>query len=120
MLAKYQNSEISIFFPGICFILVQTNLIEFLQISPACLPWKFQNENFDGKTVTASGWGSRFYGAGITPVLQKVENLPVYGPSRCSPFYRGSSITITNNMLCAYDPPKDTCQVHLPLHISLS
>ncbi|CAL8070442.1 unnamed protein product [Orchesella dallaii] len=97
-----QDSDISL-------LRLQTPLNFTKNISPICLPWKFTTENFDGKTVTASGWGSQFYGAGISPVLQKVD-LTVVGTPRCASAYAGSTVTVTDNVICAYGSNRDTCQ----------
>ncbi|CAL8070446.1 unnamed protein product [Orchesella dallaii] len=75
-------------------------------VQPACLPWNMATETFQGKTVTASGWGTTSSGGSASMVLKNVD-LPVKTTQECQAYYQDS---ITNNMFCTYNPGKDTCQ----------
>jgi len=75
-------------------------------VQPICLPWTMTAETFQGKTVTASGWGTTSSGGTASTVLRKVD-LPVLTTEECGQYYRGM---ITPNMICTYSPGKDTCQ----------
>jgi len=75
-------------------------------IQPICLPWTMTGETFQGKTITASGWGTTSSGGSASTVLRKVD-LPVLTTEECSRYYRGM---LTPNMFCTYAPGKDTCQ----------
>jgi secreted trypsin-like serine protease len=81
-------------------------------ISPACLPFgALSRSEFQGATVLASGWGT----TRPVPVGQDnndrtsntllMVDLPVLTTSQCSRYIR-----VTNNMICTYQPGKDTCQ----------
>jgi len=82
-------------------------------VSPACLPWNLVSSEFSGTSVLASGWGT------TKPVPVNQENndavsntllevvLPVLSTAECQK-YLGSRVT--TNMLCTYNPGKDTCQ----------
>jgi len=75
-------------------------------ISPVCLPFNYANDDFDGTTVTASGWGTTSQGGQVSNTLKEVD-LPVLTTQQCSRYYPGQ---ITENMICTYNPGKDTCQ----------
>jgi len=71
-------------------------------VQPACLPWNMASETFQGKTVTASGWGTMSSGGTSSTTLRKVD-LPVKTTEECRQFYKEA---ITDNMLCTYNPGK--------------
>ncbi|ODM99280.1 Trypsin I-P38 [Orchesella cincta] len=75
-------------------------------ISPVCLPWKYVNDNFQGTTITASGWGTTMQGGSFSNQLREVD-LPVLTTEECAAYLPGQ---ITQNMICTYFPGKDTCQ----------
>ncbi|OXA58083.1 trypsin-1 [Folsomia candida] len=97
-----QDSDISL-------LRLQTPLVYNSNVGPVCLPWNYINTDFNGKLVTASGWGTQYFGGGISPTLKKVE-IPVLETQPCADKYAGTHITITNNMICTYYPGRDTCQ----------
>lgn len=76
------------------------------EISPVCLPWNYPNDEFDGETVSASGWGTTSQGGSVSNTLREVD-LPVLTTQQCRQYYPGQ---ITDNMICTYNPGKDTCQ----------
>ncbi|CAG7824177.1 unnamed protein product [Allacma fusca] len=75
-------------------------------VQPVCLPWQFRSKSFHGAMVTASGWGTTTEGGQQADILQTVD-LPVLTTQECQKYY-GSRIT--DNMICTYQPGKDTCQ----------
>jgi len=75
-------------------------------ISPVCLPWNYRSDEFAGTTITASGWGTTTQGGQTSSTLREVD-LPVLTTAQCSQYYPGQ---ITSNMICTYQPGKDTCQ----------
>jgi len=75
-------------------------------IQPICLPWTMLGETFQGRTITASGWGTTSSGGSASPVLRKVD-LPMLTTQQCRNYYQGM---ITDNMICTYSAGKDTCQ----------
>jgi len=75
-------------------------------ISPVCLPWNYANDNFSGTTVTASGWGTTSQGGSVSNTLREVD-LPVLTTEQCAQYMPGQ---VTQNMICTYQPGKDTCQ----------
>jgi len=78
-------------------------------IAPICLPFNYRGENFNGKTVVASGWGAEKEGQKDTPMIIRKVDLDVLSTEKCRPYFRPRS-RITNNMLCTLKPKKDTCQ----------
>ncbi|CAG7824176.1 unnamed protein product [Allacma fusca] len=78
-------------------------------IQPLCLPWKYTFTNFQGAKATASGWGTQSFGGQLSAVLRKVE-LNVLNNPNCADAWSGSEQPITQNMICASAPGKDTCQ----------
>ncbi|KAF5301217.1 hypothetical protein FQA39_LY10803 [Lamprigera yunnana] len=76
-------------------------------VGPACLPFRFSNYDFTGKTVTALGWGTTEFTGPKSDVLQKV-NLTVVSTDMC--MQELPSTKIFNSFLCTYGDEKDTCQ----------
>jgi len=75
-------------------------------ISPVCLPFNYANDEFQDQTVSASGWGTTSQGGSVSNQLREV-NLPVLTTEQCKRYYPNQ---ITPNMICTYQPGKDTCQ----------
>ncbi|KAM7306163.1 trypsin-1-like [Ixodes scapularis] len=80
---------------------------------PICLPTP--NQEFDGMTCTASGWGltkdkSRG-GRNLSQSLQKVD-LPIVAYTTCHDYYRFVNPVVQNTMICAGPEAggKGTCQ----------
>jgi transmembrane serine protease 9 len=83
-------------------------------VQPECLPFSLVNMDVSGKNVAAAGWGTtQQVAAGqqnngqVSPNLLRVD-LPVLTTAQCQQYYGASRIT--NNMICTYNPGKDTCQ----------
>ena len=82
------------------------------QVSPACLPYPLVNSDFNGTTVLASGWGT------TQPVAAGADNndqvsrtlmevfLTTLSSAACRKYQ-----SVTDNMICTYNPGKATCQV---------
>ena len=79
---------------------------------PACLPpASFGGDFFDGKTLTASGWGALSEGGGGPTVLHSV-NVPGITNAECQKAYK-RRVKIRSSMLCAGDVEEggvDACQ----------
>merc|ERR1712130_718766 len=78
-------------------------------VAPVCLPAS-SSSNYDGATATATGWGTLSSGGSQPSILQEVD-LTVLTNSQCtqSPNIYSSS-QISNSMICASGPGKDSCQ----------
>lgn len=74
-------------------------------VSPACLPFHYTSETFEGATVTAIGWGTVEFSGPQTDKLMKV-NLNVIDDETC--VRRGMNITVGH--MCTFTKGKDTCQ----------
>jgi len=85
---------------------VRSQIVYGQTISPVCLPFAYANDDFSGTTVSASGWGTTSQGGQVSNQLREVD-LPVLTTEQCSRYYPGQ---ITENMICTYQPGKDTCQ----------
>lgn len=59
--------------------------------------------------LTVSGYGLLEEGGQASPTLQKVT-VPIISNIICQVKYDGTGVTITDNMLCAGSPGKDSCQ----------
>jgi len=78
-------------------------------VAPVCLP-PSSSSNYDGATATATGWGTLSSGGSRPSILQEVD-LTVLTNGECTRapnIY--SSGQISNNMICASGPGKDSCQ----------
>ncbi|CAL8070448.1 unnamed protein product [Orchesella dallaii] len=75
-------------------------------VSTVCLPWNYVSDNFSGTNVTASGWGTTTQGGSVSSTLREVD-LPVLTTEQCATYMPGQ---VTQNMICTYQPGKDTCQ----------
>lgn len=75
-------------------------------VMPICLPTK--NQEFDGETCTASGWGFTKDDGKISPILKKVD-LPIVPFEECNEDYEGQ--VDKNTMVCAgyEEGGKGTC-----------
>ena len=73
-------------------------------VSPACLPADKSN-TYAGVTATVTGWGDLSTGGPSPVVLQEVD-VTVTTNAECNNAYGGE---ITNNMVCAAGPGKDSC-----------
>jgi len=66
----------------------------------------FEGSTSGGEDVTVMGWGTTFSGGPSSDVLMEVE-VDIVSNSECNRNYGGG---ITNDMLCAARPDKDSCQ----------
>merc|ERR1712088_960292 len=73
-------------------------------ISPACLP--AGASQYAGEVATVTGWGTLFSGGNRPTALQKVD-VTITTNEFCNQRYYGE---ITDVMMCAADPGKDSCQ----------
>jgi len=81
--------------------------VEFTDtVQPACLPFSFSDEMFDGQNIWVSGWGAQDDGSQAS-VLRKVS-LPVLTPRECTNYW-GSSLIGDNRVLCAGVRGKSAC-----------
>ena len=74
-------------------------------VRPACLPADL-TETYVGKLATVTGWGSLSSSGNQPTTLQEVD-VTVTTNAACNTAYPGS---ITDLMVCAADPGKDSCQ----------
>uniref|UniRef100_A0A182QNQ3 Peptidase S1 domain-containing protein n=1 Tax=Anopheles farauti TaxID=69004 RepID=A0A182QNQ3_9DIPT len=76
-------------------------------VGPACLPWRYTAQTFEGATVEATGWGDLDFGGPRATALNKVQ-LDVIGNADCS--RRLGSTSVPYQHLCTYTFNRDTCQ----------
>ncbi|XP_026497611.2 venom serine protease 34-like [Vanessa tameamea] len=74
-------------------------------VAPVCLPFKFNNNDFNGAKVTIAGWGTIFAGGQTSDVLRKVD-LDVISQATC----RQSFSNLSPRQMCTYTAGKDACQ----------
>ncbi|KAM3956826.1 venom serine protease [Aphomia sociella] len=80
--------------------------IQFGQlVGPACLPFKFVNNDMTGNKVTVLGWGTLFPGGPVSNVLRKVD-LDIMSQNQC----KARVPSLTSQQICTYTPGKDACQ----------
>jgi len=78
-------------------------------VAPVCLP-PSSSTSYDGATATATGWGTLSSGGSQPSILQEVD-LTVLTKAQCiQPAAVYSSNQISNSMVCASGPGKDSCQ----------
>ena len=65
-----------------------------------------RGSDYTGGLVTVAGWGTRYVGGQISNVLRKVQ-VRVVSWRSCRDAY---GLDITNTMVCASSPGKDSCQ----------
>lgn len=76
-------------------------------IAPVCLA---AAEDSEGATkAVATGWGDTSFGGDLSPVLQEVE-LDLISNAECRNFFKQTTVTVTDNMMCAYTEGRDACQ----------
>ncbi|XP_050093159.1 venom serine protease-like [Anopheles aquasalis] len=75
-------------------------------VGPACLPWRYARQTFEGQQLEATGWGDLDFGGPRSDTLQKVQ-LSVIGNSECS---QRLGTTVPYQQLCTFTPDRDTCQ----------
>ena len=62
-----------------------------------------------GTDLTVMGWGTTSSGGSVSSVLMEVE-VDAYSQADCNAAYNPSGATITDRMICAARPTKDSCQ----------
>lgn len=62
-----------------------------------------------GADLTVMGWGTTSSGGSASSVLLEVE-VDAYSQADCNSAYNPSGYTITDRMICAARPTKDSCQ----------
>ncbi|CAL4072041.1 unnamed protein product, partial [Meganyctiphanes norvegica] len=75
-------------------------------VYPACLPFEYSSEDFNGENATVTGWGTTSQGGDLSEPLMEVQ-LPVISNIECAAEY---DRPIPSEMLCTYDPDHDACQ----------
>lgn len=68
--------------------------------------YSYESLPFVNAVVEAVGWGTTFYGGGISTTLRKVA-LNIISNEACSSYYGN----IATTQICVKTPSKDTCQV---------
>jgi len=74
-------------------------------VSPACLPAS-TSQDYAGQVATVSGWGTLSSGGNQPTVLNDVD-VTIQTNQACNDAYGNQ---ITDNMICAAGPGKDSCQ----------
>nr|XP_029731266.1 venom serine protease-like [Aedes albopictus] len=77
-------------------------------VSRACLPYIYQNTNFNNVYLEALGWGTLDFGERLATELQKVS-LQVVNQTSCRTQLSGMN-TVQDSQICTYTPGKDSCQ----------
>ncbi|XP_042889921.1 serine proteinase stubble-like isoform X1 [Penaeus japonicus] len=76
-------------------------------IAPVCVATAEDTPD-SGKAVV-TGWGHTTFGGSISPVLQEAE-LDLIPIAACRDLFQQTTVTITDNMLCALTEGRDACQ----------
>ncbi|XP_023931419.1 CUB and sushi domain-containing protein 3-like isoform X1 [Lingula anatina] len=79
------------------------------QITLICLPMYEGEELLDGHHCNATGWGVTSFGGSVSSVLMQV-GTPYIGTETCRSATSYSTEDITDKMICAGAPGKDSCQ----------
>jgi hypothetical protein len=88
-------------------ILTLESPVEFTEtISPVCLPSKCMDVNFDGRSVTAMGWGHTKE-KGVESDYLRSASLDVIPNKICEK----TNDALIDSEFCAYKEGKGTCQV---------
>lgn len=75
-------------------------------VSPVCLPADI-SQTYSGQVATVTGWGTLSSGGARPDTLMEV-NVTVITNQVCDANY--DTISVTDAMICAADPGKDSCQ----------
>lgn len=76
-----------------------------LGVGPACIPFTYNKFNFEGKKLTAVGWGMTSFAGSLSNILKKVD-ITVEKQTTCAA--RMPNITPAN--ICTFTRGSDTCQ----------
>ena len=94
--------------PNADYALLEIDCIDFTdEIRPACLPTD-DRDDYVGVNATVTGWGSTE--SVYSPDVLKEVEVSVIDNVACQRQYRGTVHKITDYMLCAWAPGKDSCQ----------
>ena len=92
-----------------CILELEEDLTFSTSVRPACLPQDDSND-YTGAKVVVSGWGTLASGGEQPKHLQKLTELTVTANNDCGKYNEEKENTITENMMCAAKPGKDSCQ----------
>jgi len=92
-------------------IITLCHQLEFsTSVSPVCLPDnQGQGSEYEDRSATVSGWGTMWSG-GDQPLKLNSVNLKTMKNKKCYGLGGYPSYAITDRMICAADPGKDSCQ----------
>lgn len=91
----------------ICLLKTATPIAFNSAVGPACLPFKYINNNFVNSILQLVGWGTTDFGSPKSSKLRKVD-VTAISTDDCRRRLPGK--TITDNQLCTYAVAKDACQ----------
>lgn len=81
-------------------------------IALICLPYgSLQTDTYEGKMANIAGWGELYYGGPSSASLQDTR-IPIQSLDTCKESFKRTSITFTDNYLCAgsLKGDKDACR----------
>ncbi|KAM7313037.1 proclotting enzyme isoform X1 [Ixodes scapularis] len=81
-------------------------------IALICLPYgPLQTDTYEGKMANIAGWGELYYGGPSSASLQDTR-IPIQSLDTCKESFKRTSITFTDNYLCAgsLKGDKDACR----------
>ena len=108
----YQHSDYSHETENMDFSILELeeDLTFSTSVRPACLPQDDSND-YTGAKAIVSGWGVLSSPNGTQPQhLQKLTELTVTANDACGKYKEHNLNEITENMMCAAKPGKDSCQ----------
>ncbi|KAF4528108.1 hypothetical protein B566_EDAN016589 [Ephemera danica] len=74
-------------------------------VGPVCLPFRYENDRFEGAEVIALGWGSTSFGGETSSKLKKVE-LNVVSDDSCQRAFSN----VGPDQICTFKNGSDACQ----------
>lgn len=89
----------------IAILTTSENIVFSERVGPACMPFKFVNNEMTGAKLTILGWGTLFPGGPTSDVLRKVD-VDVISQNSC----RARVPSVTPRQICTLTPGKDACQ----------
>ncbi|CAN7984632.1 unnamed protein product, partial [Ixodes hexagonus] len=81
-------------------------------IALICLPYgPLRTDTYEGKNANIAGWGELYYGGPSSASLQDTR-IPIQSLDTCKESFKRTSITFTDNYLCAgsLKGDKDACR----------
>jgi len=79
-------------------------------VFPVCLPEAGDGAIFEGKESVVTGWGTTSSGGQTSQYLQEVTLTTMTNTQCCTGNYQYGCSQITDVMMCAASPSKDSCQ----------